>query len=1300
MRITLLILFLTVNTIASATNYYISLSGNDSNNGTTFSTPWRSIAKINSAFSTFNPGDNILFNRGDTFYGTIIITKSGIAGNPITFGAYGNGPDPVITGFTNITSWADEGNGIYSKIINPESFPNLVTIDGVNTAMGRWPDTGWMYYESSSSKISITDKELSGTPDWDGADIVVCANSWNIVRKPITNHSGSTISFGSSTFWSLTNGYGYFIQNDLRLIDDPYDWYYDSESKKLYMYFGGVNPTTRTVKAVTQDRLVSISGYSNITINNISFEGSNTHTIYVNSGTNITVQNCNIYYNGNYAIYDNLSTHLTVSKCSINQTNGNAIYIEISSDYATITGNTIQNTGLLPGMIKENALNNISCQAITSWSKNTTVQYNQIINTGYSAILYFGNDNLIDRNFINYFALIKDDCGGIYTSTNATTGTSVTNNIILNGGVGYSGGIPPNQTVSASGIYCDANSGGITISGNTISGCVWSGIIIHSSDNNKITNNTLYNNDRTQIFFAYSSGWDYIRGTTLTGNKLIAKKSTNINVVFYFQYWEANSGLFGISNGNYYARPVDDDDVFYFWPAISGDNFKTLSEWQSLSGQDYNSGKSPISPINSSDIKFEYNASETNKIIVLDRPMIDITGAKFQGSITLIPFTSIVLLNDPEPVSPQIPIFLSSIVNDALPSTIDISFNASLTNLVPAASSFEVKVDSVIRSVNSVVVSGTNVMLTLLSPIVYGNFVTVAYHKPSVNPLQTNEGVQVASFSAQTVTNKVSASSPSPAAPVYVSSSVENVTPSKLDLIFNLSLANIIPANSAFTVSVNSNTRSVSSVAVSGTNVTLTLASSVVFGDVITVAYNKPSSNPLQTSEGGQATSFTAKTVTNKLSAPPPAPAIPIYVSSSVENSAPTKIDINFNLTLAAIVPPASAFTVMVNSSSRAVSSVAVLGTKVTLSLSSAIAFGNVITVAYTKPASNPLQTSAGGHVASFTAQPVSNKVATINNNPVLVVNSPKNSYSGFVYELNATGSYDSDKDNLTFSWIIPSTVPVSSTTGPIVKFLGPTVSTPSTIEFILKISDGKTMVSKNIPVEILPYKPELEAAEIIDVEASSYYSQNYPYNIIDGNIGTMWSANGLDQWLVIELKESFNVQHVKLAFQSGQKNVSYFDILGSADKAIWEQILVKSASCGFSGDLQVFDFPPAKAEKEYKFIKMIGLGNSVDAWNYISELKIYGYRQNNPSSFENLPVKLYPNPAHELFNIRIDEPNLSFDFIKIFNLNGKIVYQDILDKSMREFVVPLSIKDGLYLIQMGSDNLTLFAAKLVVSSK
>ena len=305
---------------------------------------------------------------------------------------------------------------------------------------------------------------------------------------------------------------------------------------------------------------------------------------------------------------------------------------------------------------------------------------------------------------------------------------------------------------------------------------------------------------------------------------------------------------------------------------------------------------------------------------------------------------------------------------------------------------------------------------------------------------------------------------------------------------------------------------------------------------------------------------------------------------------------------------------------------------------------------------------------------------------------------SGFVGELDAAGSYDANKDNLTYAWVIPSNVSASSASGSKIRFLGPVVSTPQTIEFTLKISDGKTTQSKTIPVKIIPYKPELESAEVINIEASSFQPPFYPYNILDGNIGTMWSANGDEQWLVMEMKELFSIQHVKISFKPGQKAESYFDIFGSEDKEIWEPILTKSASCGFSGDLHVFDFPASKAESEFRYIRLVGHSNSSDSWNHISEFKVFGFRHRNPLSFEEQPVKLYPNPASESVNIRIDDATMKPDFIRILNLTGKIVFEGKVDPEITDLQIPINFKGGVYIVQLGSGNLTLFTQKLVVN--
>ena len=73
-RLITVVLLIVLSFTANATTYYFAASGNDANNGTSTSTPWKTLSKFNSVFSSRSPGDNFLFNRGDVFYGKIIIS--------------------------------------------------------------------------------------------------------------------------------------------------------------------------------------------------------------------------------------------------------------------------------------------------------------------------------------------------------------------------------------------------------------------------------------------------------------------------------------------------------------------------------------------------------------------------------------------------------------------------------------------------------------------------------------------------------------------------------------------------------------------------------------------------------------------------------------------------------------------------------------------------------------------------------------------------------------------------------------------------------------------------------------------------------------------------------------------------------------------------------------------------------------------------------------------------------------------------------------------------------------------------
>jgi len=748
---TLILLFLVFNAIASATDYYISSSGNDLNNGLSSSTPWKTITKVNAAFSILKPGDRILFNRGDTFYGTITITKSGIAGNPITIGAYGTGANPVITGFTTISGWTNEGNGIYSKVMTSEAQTNMVTVDGVNTGMGRYPKSTYLTYESFSTNVSITDNGLGDATNWTGAEAVIRKNDWTLDRCTITKHIGDVLTYTSlGTNLNATANYGYFIQNDLRCVTSYGEWYHNASTGKFYMFFGLVDPSTKVVKVATLDNLIyNNTGLDYITINNVSLTGSIGNSIEFSWGSDYcNVQNCSVTFagedgmrfSGSYGIIDNNY----ISNC--NRTGIGTFY---SGTNNVITNNAVTNTGIVKGQSKSiPGIWSPTC-GIAVESNNSLIQYNTIENTGYTGIQIAGNADIVivKNNFIRSTCLVLNDGGGIYTG-GPHTSIIIDGNAILNS-MGNTDGTTKSNTL-AEGIYLDQYASNVTVRNNTIANCSNDGIKLHKAHDNIIQNNIAFNNSNG-IGFENWSGVSAIYNNTLNGNIFFAKEPIQFALSFTTTVNEIPG--FGTADNNYYARPIDDNYVINTNQPSTGSKNRTLADWQSFTKQDANSHKSPITLTNNNEIRFEYNASKTNKVIILDQPMVDVKGTKYVNSTTLLPFTSVVLMVDPDPAQPVIPVYTGSVIENATPSLLEMTYNVSLANILPLASAFTVHVNSVVRILNSVVISGTKVQLTLASAVVYGDIVTLTYTKPSSNPLQTALGGQAITISAQPVVN-------------------------------------------------------------------------------------------------------------------------------------------------------------------------------------------------------------------------------------------------------------------------------------------------------------------------------------------------------------------------------------------------------------------------------------------------------------------------------------------------------------------------------------------------------------------
>lgn len=84
----------TICTYSQSKIYFISPDGNDNASGLSLKTAWKSLDKVNQ--TTFLPGDQILFESGQVWYGQLQPKGSGEEGKPIILSSYGGREKPVI----------------------------------------------------------------------------------------------------------------------------------------------------------------------------------------------------------------------------------------------------------------------------------------------------------------------------------------------------------------------------------------------------------------------------------------------------------------------------------------------------------------------------------------------------------------------------------------------------------------------------------------------------------------------------------------------------------------------------------------------------------------------------------------------------------------------------------------------------------------------------------------------------------------------------------------------------------------------------------------------------------------------------------------------------------------------------------------------------------------------------------------------------------------------------------------------------------------------------------------------------
>lgn len=265
---------------AGGTVYYVSPNGNDGNNGTSESTPWKTITKVNSV--TMKPGSVVLFERGGVWNqaGTLM-TQNGV-----TYSAYGTGAKPMLSNYlaandpgdwTEVVKNVWVYSGPYSSPAVPD-YPNDPSIPGsyLTSLHKEWQVP---YQNDDVSSLVLTKDGVEGwgikTLKYNDKNIMVP------MRECATGFDGVTVTCEAVSFAG-----GRDLYANLQYYNDP-------NESRFYFYYDGGNPAEcfDDIKLVMKGRLINGDG-TNVTIDNLNLSYAGIGATSTSHANNYTIRNC------------------------------------------------------------------------------------------------------------------------------------------------------------------------------------------------------------------------------------------------------------------------------------------------------------------------------------------------------------------------------------------------------------------------------------------------------------------------------------------------------------------------------------------------------------------------------------------------------------------------------------------------------------------------------------------------------------------------------------------------------------------------------------------------------------------------------------------------------------------------------------------------------------------------------------------------------------------------------------------------------------------------------------------------
>ncbi len=584
--------------LAEATNYYVSTSGNDANNGTSPSLAWRTIDRVNQSSNMLQPGDQVLFERGGHFRGGIIWASSGSASASVMYGAYGTGADPIIDGARAVSDWVQHSGNVWKAHVGTQV--DQVWTGGTRSVLARTPNTGWFRNDQASGTSLHSDDLTQPNGFWTGSRCVVRNTASSVDTIPVVGYNNGTLTFSQAPI----NGnmgpddWGFYLEKRLDLLDSPNEWFYESSSGYLYLQApGNVDPNSLVVEASTEWAGVwCYPGRHHGHVEHLTFRHFRNAGIRVDDASYLTVSECTMedLYHG----IRSYGHHNTYSQNMIRRTLATGAFI--IDHNSVFEHNRLEHIAEVMGEGESGwGYFGVRCAG-----PDNIVRNNSFESIGYIAIIADDNQ-IVEKNIIhNYLTLLND---GAAIAFDNSDGLTIQDNIIYDVVCNLDGSstVMPHYARYGHGIYFGNLSNVNTIvRRNTIANVTGVGIVADHTMNShgwQVQDNTIFNCDIGMSIGDYSNANGphavhpyYVANydDVYSGNIIYGLNKDQLALRFYNCY-SSQPTDFGTFTNNRYFNPYNEIGIFHFG-FLSGQYYYGLEHWKALRGEEQGSTRSPL----------------------------------------------------------------------------------------------------------------------------------------------------------------------------------------------------------------------------------------------------------------------------------------------------------------------------------------------------------------------------------------------------------------------------------------------------------------------------------------------------------------------------------------------------------------------------------------------------------------------------------------------------------------------------------------------------------------------------------